>query len=116
MLLPKLAEGDPRIRVLAVSPDLSPALGGSVLATLELCKALVRAGGYVSLMSTNLDETGRWSFAYKPKVLDVVPLRAISVDGLRLRYFPTVGPSRFAFSPKMAAALPVEAREHDVIH
>src|SRR5438128_2330688 len=102
------------MRILHVSPDLSPGLGGSVTAALKLCRALARHGAQISVYTTNLDEVGSWSPLHHPKVLPDLP--PVDSEGLSIHYFPARWPSRFAFSPELGRRLDRDIQRYDVVH
>jgi glycosyltransferase involved in cell wall biosynthesis len=101
------------MRVLHVTPDLSPALGGTTTAALELSAALARRGADVTLISTNLNEVGRWRPLYRPKTLP--GLNSLS-DGYKTHLFAARWPTRFGYCPDMHAYLRANVALFDVVH
>ncbi len=101
------------MRILHVSPDLSPSLGGTTTCAVEMCKALTRAGAGITLISTNLDEVGKWRPAYRPKTLNV---STVSDDGLTIHYFPTSWPTRLGVSRALNEYLRAKVADYDLVH
>jgi glycosyltransferase involved in cell wall biosynthesis len=71
-----------------------------------LCKALVARGHDVHVMTTNVDG---------PNTLDVPTDRAVDLDGVQVRYFPSAFPRLF-WSSQMQRALREEVRTFDLVH
>lgn len=101
------------MRVLHVTPDLSPSLGGTTTSALELSAALARKGADVTLISTNLDEVGSWRPFYRPKTVSRLNS---SRDGYKTLLFATHWPTRFGYSPDMDAYLQANVNNYDVVH
>lgn len=97
------------MRILHVVPSYLPAVryGGPIHAVHGLCRALVRAGHEVTVLTTNVDGPGD----------SPVPLDApVMLDGVRVRYFPSRLVRRLFLSPAMARALPEAVGAADVVH
>lgn len=96
------------MRILHVVPTYFPArrYGGPIVAVHGLCKALVARGHDVQVMTTNVDG---------PHRLDVSTDRAVNLDGVQVRYFPSAIP-RLYWSSQMQRALRQEAGSFDLIH
>lgn len=101
------------MKVLQVTPDVSPMLGGTTTAALNLCRALVRAGVGTTLVSTDLDEVGTWRPAYAPKTLAAT---SVPNEGFDIHCFATSWPSRLGVSRGLARFLREHAGEFDLIH
>lgn len=95
------------MKILHVVPTYLPArrYGGPIVAVHGLCKALVARGHEVHVMTTNVDGD---------TTLDVPTDRAVDVDGVQVRYFPSPFP-RLYWSPEMRRALR-DVRVYDVVH
>ncbi|HEX6097996.1 MAG TPA: glycosyltransferase [Thermoanaerobaculia bacterium] len=95
------------MKILHVVPTYFPArrYGGPIVAVHGLCKALVARGHEVHVFTTNVDGDA---------TLDVPVGRAVDVDGVAVRYFPSPFP-RLYWSPEMRHALR-DVREYDVVH
>ena len=95
------------MKILHVVPTYFPArrYGGPIVAVHGLCKALVARGHEVHVFTTNVDGDA---------TLDVPADRAVDVDGVAVRYFPSPLP-RLYWSPEMRRALR-NVREYDVVH
>ena len=101
------------MRILQLTPDLSPSLGGTTTAALELSAALAQKGADVTLISTNLDEVGSWRPFYRPKTLSCMNS---SRDGYETLLFRTHWPTRFGYSPDMRAYVRANVNTFDVVH
>lgn len=95
------------MKILHVVPTYFPArrYGGPIVAVHGLCKALVARGHAVDVFTTNVDGDS---------VSDVPTDRAVALDGVQVRYFPSPFP-RLYWSPEMRRALR-EIRGYDVVH
>lgn len=95
------------MKILHVVPTYVPAFryGGPIVSVHGLCKALVARGQEVHVFTTNVDGDA---------TLDVPTDRAVDVDGVQVRYFPSQFP-RLYWSPEMRRALH-NVREYDVVH
>ncbi|HEY0372035.1 MAG TPA: glycosyltransferase [Thermoanaerobaculia bacterium] len=95
------------MKILHVVPTYVPAFryGGPIVSVHGLCKALVARGHEVHVFTTNVDGSA---------TLDVPTDRAVDVDGVQVRYFPSTFP-RLYWSPEMRRALR-NVREYDVVH
>ena len=95
------------MKILHVVPTYLPArrYGGPIVAVHGLCKALVARGHQVHVMTTNVDGDA---------TLDVPTDRAVDLDGVQVRYFPSPFP-RLYWSPEMRRALH-DVRDYDVVH
>jgi glycosyltransferase involved in cell wall biosynthesis len=95
------------VKILHVVPTYFPALryGGPIVSVHGLCKSLVARGHEVHVFTTNVDGAA---------TLDVPTDRAVDVDGVSVRYFPSPFP-RLYWSPEMRRALR-EAGGYDVVH
>lgn len=96
------------MRILHVVPTYLPArrYGGPIFAVHGLAKALVARGHDVDVITTNVDGDG---------VSDVPLGETVTLDGVRVRYFPSPL-RRLYWSPKMRKALREVVRERDVVH
>src|SRR5205823_4461986 len=102
-----------RVRVLHVTPDVSPTLGGTTTQMIEMCRAQARRGARVTVATTNLDEIGRWTPRYRPAVLLRHPQ---DIEGVEFRYFPVQWPTRFGFSSTLGRYLREHIADYDVVH
>jgi glycosyltransferase involved in cell wall biosynthesis len=96
------------VRVLHLVPTYLPATryGGPIYAVHGLCRALAARGHEVTVFTTNVDGAG----------VSAVPLdRAVSLDGVRVRYFPSEV-RRIYFSPGLGRALREAVPKFDVVH
>ena len=95
------------MKILHVVPTYFPArrYGGPIVAVHGLCKALVARGHDVHVFTTNVDGDA---------TLDVPTDRAVDLDGVQVRYFPSPFP-RLYWSPEMRRALR-DVRAYDVVH
>lgn len=95
------------MKILHVVPTYFPArrYGGPIVSVHGLCKALVARGHEVQVMTTNVDGDA---------TLDVPTDRAVDLDGVQVRYFPSPFP-RLYWSPEMRRALR-DVRDSDVVH
>lgn len=98
------------LEILHVVPTYLPATryGGPIYSVHGLCRALVRRGHRVEVLTTSVDGPGDSD----------VPLEVpVDVDGVRVRYFPSRRLRRLYFSPPMARELarllPPHARGDD---
>lgn len=105
----------PSLSVLHVALSLSPAFGGAPQGSIGLCTALARRGVRTSLYVTNLDELGRWTPFRRPQISATHGVVAAAA-GVDVKVFPTVGPSRFAYSPAMDKELRRTVEGFDVVH
>jgi glycosyltransferase involved in cell wall biosynthesis len=95
------------VKILHVVPTYFPArrYGGPIVAVHGLCKALVVRGHEVQVMTTNVDGNA---------TLDVPTDRAVDLDGVQVRYFPSPFP-RLYWSPEMRRALR-DVGNYDIVH
>lgn len=95
------------MKILHVVPTYLPArrYGGPIVAVHGLCKALVARGHEVHVMTTNVDGDA---------TLDVPTDRAVGIDGVQVRYFPSPFP-RVYWSPEMRRALR-DVPDYDIVH
>lgn len=95
------------MKILHVVPTYFPALryGGPIVSVHGLCKSLVARGHEVHVFTTNVDGDA---------TLDVPTDRAVDVDGVAVRYFPSPFP-RLYWSPEMRRALQ-DVGNYDVVH
>lgn len=95
------------MKILHVVPTYLPArrYGGPIVAVHGLCKALVARGHEVDVFTTNVDGNA---------TLDVPTDRAVDLDSVQVRYFPSPLP-RLYWSPSMGRALR-SVGEYDVVH
>ncbi|HEX2060530.1 MAG TPA: glycosyltransferase [Thermoanaerobaculia bacterium] len=95
------------MRILHVVPTYLPArrYGGPIVAVHGLCKALAARGHEVDVFTTNVDGDG---------TLDVPVATPVTVDNVRVHYFPSPFP-RLYWSPAMQRALERIA-DYDVAH
>ena len=97
------------MRILHVVPTYLPATryGGPIYSVHGLCRALVRRGHEVHVLTTNVDGAG----------VSGVPLdRPVDLDGVQVRYFPVPFLRRLYWSPQMATATDARMAESDVLH
>lgn len=95
------------MKILHVVPTYLPArrYGGPIVAVHGLCRALAARGHEVHVLTTNVDGD----------TTSAVPTdRAVDLDGVAVRYFPSPLP-RLYWSPEMGRALR-EAGGYDVVH
>jgi glycosyltransferase involved in cell wall biosynthesis len=95
------------VKILHVVPTYLPArrYGGPIVAVHGLCRALAARGHEVHVITTNVDGDG---------TLDVPTDRAVDLDGVRVRYFPSLFP-RLYWSPEMRRALR-GVGDYDIVH
>lgn len=103
------------LSVLHIALSLSPAFGGAPEAAIGLCTALARQGVRTSLYVTDLDELGQWSPLRRPQT-SAAHGTTTAGAGVDVRVFPTVGPSRFAYSLAMDRELRRTVAGFDVVH
>jgi len=72
-----------------------------------LCRALAQYGHEVHVFTTNVDGSG---------VSDVPTERAVDLDGVSVRYFPTAFGRRLYRSPAMARTLKERCGSFDIVH
>jgi len=97
------------MRVLHVVPTYLPAVryGGTIHSVHGLCRALVRAGHDVSVLTTSVDGDED----------SPVPLGTpVALDGVRVHYCRSPALRRLYWSPPMARALPGAVAAADVVH
>ncbi|MGD9804356.1 MAG: glycosyltransferase [Hyphomicrobiaceae bacterium] len=97
------------MRILFFAPNYMPATryGGPIASSHGLAKALVELGHEVQVFTTNVDGPG---------VLDVPLATPVTLDGVKVRYFPINSPKRIYFSPAMGQAIKAEIATFDVAH
>lgn len=97
------------MKVAIYAPNYLPAVryGGPVQSSHGLAKALVGQGCAVDVFTTDVDGPDR---------LDVPLGIPVSIDGVRVRYFPIVAPRRIYRAPAMTAALDRLLPESDILH
>ena len=97
------------MRLLHVVPSYLPAVryGGPIFAVHALCAALAKLGCEVTVFTTNVDGPGE-----SPVPLDV----PVSMDGVKVCYFPSPWLRRLYYSPAMARALHEECGSFDAVH
>jgi glycosyltransferase involved in cell wall biosynthesis len=95
------------LRILHVIPSLAARDGGSTRVTIEFCRELLRRGHHAEIYTTNAD--GKRS-------LDVNLGTPVSVQGVRVTYFPTLGGNYFKISPRFACAVKSAVRSFDLVH
>jgi glycosyltransferase involved in cell wall biosynthesis len=97
------------MKVLHVLPSFAPAwrYGGPVRAAFELSREQARQGAEVSVYTTNIDG---------PSDLDVPTGRPLSMEGVRVTYFPVQFPRSYSFSLGLSRALRDTVRRFDIVH
>jgi glycosyltransferase involved in cell wall biosynthesis len=98
-----------QLRVLHVTPYYEPAFiyGGPTRSVPELCKALVRTGVEVTVLSTNANGS---------TALDVPLAQPTYRSGVEVLYYPRRDPLRTFRSPEMASNLRNMVRRYDLVH
>ena len=97
------------MRILHVVPSYLPAVryGGPIFAVHGLCRALAARGHHVEVFTTNVDGPNN----------SAVPLRrAVALDGIHVRYFPSEHFRRLYWSPPLARALDADLAGFKVVH
>lgn len=97
------------MRLVHVVPTYFPAVryGGPIWSVHALCKALVRRGHEVEVLTTNVDGPGN---------LDVPLGVPVDSDGVAVRYFPSRFLRRLYWSPPMARQFPDILAGADFLH
>jgi glycosyltransferase involved in cell wall biosynthesis len=96
-------------------PDLAVRAGGPPRGVLGLARALQSLGHEATVYTTNID--GRQPlFTLRPRVIDVPTDRSVLVDGVEVRHFQTVFPSRWGTSPALARELRRQIGGFDLVH
>lgn len=97
------------LRVLHVCPSFHPAVryGGPITILLHLCRALVREGVDLEVLTTTSDG---------PDELDVPVERLVDVEGVPVRYHRRTMRRPFDFSVSLAQRLLATAGDYDLIH
>src|SRR5690349_20690413 len=104
------------LRVLHVAPSIHASLGGSTAATLGLCRALVKLGIYVDLVTTNSAEIGGLAQMRSPAKLAVPINSPVLWQGLNCRFFDAAWPPRLGIGKGMRSWLDTNVRNYDVVH
>lgn len=97
------------MRILHVVPSYFPAVryGGPIVSVHGLCQALARLGHDVQVFTTNVDGPND----------SEVPLGApVTLDGVKVWYFPVPFARRLYWAPRMRAALRRQMDRFDVVH
>src|SRR6185295_8900770 len=97
------------MRLLHVVPTYFPAVryGGPIHSVHGLCAALSARGNDVHVFTTNVDGAGDSN----------VPLgRPVTMNGVKVWYFPSSRFRRLYWSPPMRRALDAEVRGFDIVH
>lgn len=110
--------GDPgsKLRVLHVISSVAPRYGGPSKAVVEMCGALAQRGHRVTVVTSDLDQRGRWHPFGRLERLHVPPERPVLHDGVEYYYFPISWPTRFVYSPAMGRFLRDHVADFDVLH
>lgn len=97
------------LRLLHVVPTYLPAVryGGPIRTVHALCRELAAAGHDVHVFTTSVDG---------PRDSDVPLMRPVSVDGVKVTYFPSSTLRRLYWSPPMRRATLQSVRGFDVVH
>lgn len=97
------------MKILHVVPSYLPAYryGGPILSVHSMNKWLVRAGGDVTVYTTNVD--GR-------ETLNVPLGKEVLVDGVKVWYFPVSFPRTWTYSRELHRTLNKRAGDFDVVH
>lgn len=99
------------MKILHVIPSYEPAwaFGGTVTATANLCRALVKRGLDVTVYTTNSDGKGGQ--------LDVPIGREINVGGVKVYYFPSqLGGGGAFYSGQLSRFLDDTVQKNDIVH
>ena len=97
------------MRILHIVPSYLPATryGGPIFAVHGLCRALAARGHHVEVFTTNVDGQNN----------SAVPLRIpVSLDGVHVRYFPSMTLRRLYWSPPLGRALNADLANFAVVH
>jgi glycosyltransferase involved in cell wall biosynthesis len=95
------------VHILHVIPSLAPRDGGPTVATLAVCRELIRRGQQVEIYTTNADGEG---------CLDVPLEAATHVRGIDITYFPINGSHYYKISRAMASALHKNIPRFQLVH
>ncbi len=97
------------VKILHVTPSYLPATryGGPIVAVHGLCKALVRKGNDVSVLTTNVNGQG---------VSGVEVDVPVDVDGVKVTYFSSPYFRRLFYAPNLETTLVEKIRRYDLVH
>jgi len=83
---------------------------------LGMCRALMRLGLDVEIVSTNLGEAGGWSPLHAETKVEVALGVPIAWEGVRARFFDVIPPTRIAMARGLASWLRSAVPACDVVH
>lgn len=105
-----------RLNILHLSQSLDPRFGGPSLAVIKMCEALATLGHGVTVFTTNRSLRGSWLPGRGTEGQVTPPGTPELHKGVQIERFATVWPTRYGYTPDMAAALRKRVREYDVVH